>query len=164
MAHTEGPWQVMPAHRAVHEWIIADKDGGSVADCSPAGPWMALTEADANARLIAAAPELLSALKAIIEALDRSSGKERTMRGELSCVGGRLMRHDPQPDDPYLQTDRGICPDCGGVGCEPPKAESVIRMPDDLPGNTRLLLVSCSKRLTDAELRDFQEYVREWEQ
>lgn len=33
------------------------------------------------------------------------------------CVDGRLMRHDPQPDDPYLETDIGKCPDCDGAGC-----------------------------------------------
>ena len=39
------------------------------------------------------------------------------MRGDLTCVGGRLMRHDPQFDDPELETDIGECPDCGGEGC-----------------------------------------------
>ena len=39
------------------------------------------------------------------------------MRGEFYCVGGRLMRHDPQHDDPELMTDRGECPDCSGDGC-----------------------------------------------
>lgn len=34
------------------------------------------------------------------------------------CVDGRLMRHDPQFDDPYLETDRGQCPECGGKGCD----------------------------------------------
>jgi hypothetical protein len=33
------------------------------------------------------------------------------------CVDGRIMRHDPQPDDPYLETDRGECEECGGKGC-----------------------------------------------
>lgn len=33
------------------------------------------------------------------------------------CVEGRLLRHDPQPDDPELMTDRGECPDCEGKGC-----------------------------------------------
>lgn len=33
------------------------------------------------------------------------------------CVGGRLMRYDPQPDDPYLETDVGKCLACGGNGC-----------------------------------------------
>jgi hypothetical protein len=33
------------------------------------------------------------------------------------CVDGRRWRHDPQPDDPYLETDRGECPECGGKGC-----------------------------------------------
>lgn len=34
------------------------------------------------------------------------------------CVDGRLMRHDPQPDDPDLETDRGVCPECDGKGCD----------------------------------------------
>jgi hypothetical protein len=33
------------------------------------------------------------------------------------CVEGRLMRHDPQPDDPELMTDIGQCEDCSGDGC-----------------------------------------------
>lgn len=39
------------------------------------------------------------------------------MKGDLACVGGRIMRHDPQPDDPELETDIGQCPDCSGDGC-----------------------------------------------
>ncbi len=39
------------------------------------------------------------------------------MKGDLTCVGGRLMRHDPQDDDPYLETDVGEYPDCSGDGC-----------------------------------------------
>lgn len=27
------------------------------------------------------------------------------------------MRHDPQDDDPDLETDVGECPDCSGDGC-----------------------------------------------
>ena len=38
-------------------------------------------------------------------------------RGETRCVDGRLMRHDPQADDPYLETDIGKCLDCDGNGC-----------------------------------------------
>jgi len=33
------------------------------------------------------------------------------------CIDGRLMRHDPQPDDPNLETDIGKCPECDGKGC-----------------------------------------------
>lgn len=39
------------------------------------------------------------------------------MKGDLHCVEGRLLRHDPQSDDPELQTDIGQCPDCSGDGC-----------------------------------------------
>jgi predicted nucleic acid binding AN1-type Zn finger protein len=39
------------------------------------------------------------------------------MKGDLFCVSGRIMRHDPQPDDPELETDIGQCPHCGGQGC-----------------------------------------------
>ncbi len=37
------------------------------------------------------------------------------------CVEGRLLRHDPQHDDPYLETDVGECDDCGGKGCIEPE-------------------------------------------
>jgi hypothetical protein len=33
------------------------------------------------------------------------------------CIDGRLMRHDPQPDDPNLETDIGECEVCEGEGC-----------------------------------------------
>jgi hypothetical protein len=34
------------------------------------------------------------------------------------CIDGRTMRHDPQPDDPGLETDIGRCEECGGKGCD----------------------------------------------
>lgn len=34
------------------------------------------------------------------------------------CIDGRLMRHDPQYDDPHLETDIGQCEECEGQGCE----------------------------------------------
>jgi hypothetical protein len=40
------------------------------------------------------------------------------MKGDLRCVDGRLLRHDPQHDDPDLETDIGECPHCSGDGCE----------------------------------------------
>lgn len=39
------------------------------------------------------------------------------MKNDTRCEDGRLMRHDPQPDDPYLETDIGKCPECDGKGC-----------------------------------------------
>ena len=40
------------------------------------------------------------------------------MKGDLRCIEGRLFRHDPQWDDPDLETDIGACPDCSGDGCD----------------------------------------------
>ena len=42
------------------------------------------------------------------------------MKGDLRCIEGRLFRHDPQYDDPDLETDVGKCPDCDGEGCNNP--------------------------------------------
>lgn len=39
------------------------------------------------------------------------------MRGDIRCVEGRSYRHDPQHDDPELETDIGRCPECEGKGC-----------------------------------------------
>lgn len=39
-------------------------------------------------------------------------------KGDIRCIDGRSMRHDPQHNDPYLETDLGACPDCDGAGCD----------------------------------------------
>jgi hypothetical protein len=40
------------------------------------------------------------------------------MKGDIRCIEGRLFRHDPQHDDPELETDVGQCEECFGDGCE----------------------------------------------
>ena len=40
------------------------------------------------------------------------------MKGDVRCIEGRLWRHDPQNDDPELETQVGECPDCSGKGCD----------------------------------------------
>lgn len=39
------------------------------------------------------------------------------MKGDIRCFEGYLWRHDPQPDDPDLETKIGPCPGC--YACEP---------------------------------------------
>lgn len=39
------------------------------------------------------------------------------MKGDTRCVEGRTFRHDPQFDDPDLETDIGECRECDGKGC-----------------------------------------------
>lgn len=48
----------------------------------------------------------------------RWSGNWHTLGRPVRCVEGRLYRHDPQFDDPDLETDVGPCPDCCGYGCD----------------------------------------------
>lgn len=76
--HTPGPWVVWDEARAIHRWCIAKENGYSVASAEPVGPWVTPEEADANARLIAAAPDLLDALqdaKRLIEDMARFVGQ-----------------------------------------------------------------------------------------
>lgn len=58
--HSKGPWHVIPADRAENRWIVGMEDETSVASCAPVGPWISAEVADANTRLIAAAPDLLA--------------------------------------------------------------------------------------------------------
>jgi hypothetical protein len=44
----------------------------------------------------------------------------------VKCKDGRLMRHDPQNDDPYLETDIGKCPECNGHGCLDPLIDIIL--------------------------------------
>lgn len=42
------------------------------------------------------------------------------MKGDTRCIDGQLYRHDPQDDDPELETKIGVCPECDGKGCASP--------------------------------------------
>ena len=83
-AHTPGPWQtggmmiltdrpstVTPDGRTIHHW----KDIAEVRHFN--GPLWDSPEGNANANLIAAAPELLAALKSLVDAqICRDGGKD----------------------------------------------------------------------------------------
>lgn len=58
--------------------------------------------------------------------------------GDYRCEDGRMMRHSPQSDDPYLETDVGECESCGGKGCPKPDEEELSKP---------VLLCSCGKVL-----------------
>ena len=59
--HTPGSWKTQP-HISLDRLEIRDADGRRIAECAMDFPMSAKTH-DANARLIAAAPELLAALE-----------------------------------------------------------------------------------------------------
>ena len=66
--HTPGPWKTQ-MHISLDRMEIRDANGRRIAECAMVFPMSAKTH-DANARLIAAAPELLEALQEIVTAAD----------------------------------------------------------------------------------------------
>lgn len=70
-AHTPGPWKAIRADPPFSHWAVeATSDGYTATLCSSDG--IGLNKSDAH--LIAAAPELLEALKACAEQLDGALG------------------------------------------------------------------------------------------
>jgi hypothetical protein len=65
--HTPGPWE---ARQDLDDgtWLVFGPDGLSVADCG--APWGSKDFHQPNARLIAAAPEMLAAAQSLINGLD----------------------------------------------------------------------------------------------
>lgn len=78
--HTPGPWIASPCRDILAPCRFSDTDNGMVAGLCSDRP---VDEVDANARLIAAAPDMLAALEAIegkdsyIDATINSHGKTR---------------------------------------------------------------------------------------
>ena len=66
MSHTPGPWIINPRQVDSSPYQILDKDDHEIA-ATIYGPTGGIEEAKANARLIAAAPELLAILKRLRE-------------------------------------------------------------------------------------------------
>lgn len=46
----------------------------------------------------------------------RGEPMSRSWISNVRCIDGRLWRHDPMPDDPYLETEIGECDECQGRG------------------------------------------------
>ena len=96
--HTTGPWKTQ-THISLDRLEIRDADGRRIAVCAMDYPMSAKTH-DANASLIAAAPEMLEALQEIIAAadgdgwsqLDASFTKARAAVAKTKISASRLAR------------------------------------------------------------------------
>ena len=71
--HTPGPWVLKPARSIVGGWAVwAEYEPGKHCQVADIEPWPndpdTAPESEANARLIAAAPDLLAACEALIDA------------------------------------------------------------------------------------------------
>lgn len=85
-SHTPGPWSVNTAHEDPQFQSVSDKDGRTIADIAyhkfTETHYPLRAESEANARLIAAAPELLDAAK---WALNFITNTERSYGIELDA-------------------------------------------------------------------------------
>lgn len=68
-AHTSGPWLVAPTPSAMANWIIQLEDGSFIAGVGEGSSEGYPEQTEANARLIAAAPDLAKALEAVLDVL-----------------------------------------------------------------------------------------------
>lgn len=70
--HTPGPWKVFHTTNGQTILGIGEAEGSDGITDANFGLWRSGPEREANARLIAAAPDMLAALKAFIAAIDRA--------------------------------------------------------------------------------------------
>lgn len=75
--HTDGPWEVREHSEALWVYPVAGCGMGWVGDSYLSVCLGSENGAEANARLIAAAPDLLEAVWALVEHFERVDGDER---------------------------------------------------------------------------------------
>jgi hypothetical protein len=99
--HTPGPWavgEVSEHFRDADRMVYCDDSLGSrVADCTQSGHCITVAQERANARLIAAAPQLVEALQELVQKrlekasspqeADGSDGRYARARAALSAAG-----------------------------------------------------------------------------
>lgn len=85
--HTPGPWKTQ-MHISLDRMEIRDANGRRIAECAMVFPMSAKTH-EANASLIAAAPELLDALRMVIAHDGRLTGADwDTIRAAVDKAEG----------------------------------------------------------------------------
>ncbi len=99
--HTPGEWEATPPDRYNDEWIIHTEAGvgGEIARVSNfARPDNSQGEITANARLIAAAPDMLAALVHIVGLMD-ASGRSVARRAIAKARGFHVNKTDEDEVD-----------------------------------------------------------------
>jgi hypothetical protein len=83
VSHTPGPWEVWEINDGDSrpEWRVVQVTGGR------ATPWVASVDGRGNARLIAAAPDLLAALERMRWLLERVEGTEMSAEAMRPVFG-----------------------------------------------------------------------------
>lgn len=87
--HTPGPWRVNGIDGALEGWKVTDTGPTQDHDGDGASEYVATVYDEGNARLIAAAPELLEALKSILEITDRNHVVWDRARAAIDAAEGR---------------------------------------------------------------------------
>jgi hypothetical protein len=95
MSHTPGPWAIEKDSKD----IVKVRAYATVATCTTAGLWdskrtqvISPEECMANARLIAAAPELLEALEFALAALEDVFGKNKVDVGAINTARAAIAK------------------------------------------------------------------------
>ena len=79
--HTLGPWKVVPALSSPGRFcVITESDGISITG------WGSVTQADSDAKLIAAAPDLLEACESYIRAMEQYGHPDKSDRLMLAAI------------------------------------------------------------------------------
>lgn len=87
MPHTPGPWRYLR-----HDNIIVTGDALSrIADFQPRSLHVSEAERDANGFLIAAAPELLDALKRVVAVTDRKTNEFDAAHAAIAKAEGAKL-------------------------------------------------------------------------
>jgi len=93
---TPGPWRAEPADMfGDHNIVLAKGDDDSRAIAAVVSNMRDPQEVAANARLIAAAPDMLAALEALVEGVDRLLGKPEPYEcddGALAAARAAILK------------------------------------------------------------------------
>ena len=86
--HTPGPWFVSDRPHSYGREVSAGSPGGQVIAGGNGAPWPDLFEQQANAKLIAAAPDLLAALQGVLRVADRKTDEFDAARAAIAKATG----------------------------------------------------------------------------
>ncbi len=85
--HTPGPWLQEPGDTVICIRATADHESYRIADVGGMPYWKRFTEADkSNARLIAAAPDLLAACKEFVRKVDAGEAKSTRSYAQMNAA------------------------------------------------------------------------------